>query len=106
MTMPNNTSSDSVIPVAFRRSVRFLSLRLARRINGWVADMVAKREQQAQLFNLCRLGDRELKDFGLNRLQIGEGLAQAAIDRSRCQRSRKHHPRREPRGGTRSCRRG
>ena len=38
---------------------------------------------------LHRLSDRELKDFGLNRLQIDEGLAEAATARSRRQQSRK-----------------
>jgi len=91
MTMLNNTSSDCVIPVAFRRSVRFFTIQLARLINGWIAAMVAKRARQAQLIILWGLSDRDLKDFGLHRSQIGEGLAEAATDRSRCQRSRKDH---------------
>ena len=89
MTMLNHTSSDSVIPVAFKRSLRFFAIRLARRINDWVSAVVAHREQQAQRFVLRTLSDRELKDFGLNRSQISEGLAEAAATRSRCQRSRK-----------------
>ena len=89
MTTLNNTSSDSVIPVAFKRSLRFFAIRLARRINDWVSAVIAHREQQAQRFVLHSLSDRDLKDFGLNRLQIDEGLAEAATARSRCQRSRK-----------------
>lgn len=89
MTMQNHTSSDSVIPVAFKRSLRFFAIRLARRINDWVSAVIAHREQQAQRFILHSLSDRDLKDFGLNRLQIDEGLAEAAIARSRYQRSRK-----------------
>jgi uncharacterized protein YjiS (DUF1127 family) len=89
MTTLNNTSSDSVIPVAFRRSLRFLTIRLARWINDWATAVVAHREQQAQRFVLRTLSDRELKDFGLNRSQISEGLAEAAAARSLCQRSRK-----------------
>ena len=88
MTMLNSTSNDSVIP-AFKRSLRFLAIRLARRINDWVNAVIAHRERQAQLIILRRLSDRELKDFGLNRAQIGEGLAAAAADRSLCQQSRK-----------------
>jgi uncharacterized protein YjiS (DUF1127 family) len=89
MTMLNNTSSDSVTSDAFRRSLRFFGIRLARRINGWVTAVVAQREQQAQLTILRGLSDRDLKDFGLNRSQIGEGLSEAAAARSRCQQSRK-----------------
>src|SRR5438128_974505 len=84
MTMVNNTSSDSVIPVAFKRSLRFFALRLARRINDWVAAAIARRERQTQLTILRSLCDRNLKDFGLNRCQIGEGLAEAATDQLRC----------------------
>jgi uncharacterized protein YjiS (DUF1127 family) len=51
--------------------------------------VIAHREQQAQRFILHSLSDRELKDFGLNRLQIDEGLAEAATARSRRQQSRK-----------------
>jgi uncharacterized protein YjiS (DUF1127 family) len=89
MTTLNGTSSDSVIPVAFKRSLRFLTIRLARRINDWVTAVIAHREQQAQLFILRGLSDRDLKDFGLNRSQIGEGVTEAATARSRSQRSRK-----------------
>ena len=88
MTTLNHTSSDSVIP-AFKRSLRFLAIRLARRFNDRVSAVIAHREQQAQRFILHRLSDRELKDFGLNRLQIDEGLAEAATARSRRQQSRK-----------------
>jgi uncharacterized protein YjiS (DUF1127 family) len=89
MTMLNNTSSHSVTTVAFRRSLRFFAVRLTRRINDWVAAAIARRERQAQLTFLCSLSDRDLKDFGLNRCQIGEGLAEAATDRSRWQQSLK-----------------
>jgi uncharacterized protein YjiS (DUF1127 family) len=89
MTMLNNTSSSSVTPAAFRRSVRFFVIRLARLLNGWVAAAIAERERHAQLTVLRALSDRDLKDVGLNRCQIGEGLAEAAKERSRCQPSRK-----------------
>jgi uncharacterized protein YjiS (DUF1127 family) len=87
MTMLNNTSSSSVTPVAFRRSVRFFVIRLARLLNGWVATAIAERERHAQLMVLRTLSDRDLKDVGLNRCQIGEGLAEAAKERSRRQPS-------------------
>jgi len=89
MTMLNNTSNSSASAVAFRRSARFFIVRLARLLNGWVAAAIAERERHAQLTALRTLSDRDLKDVGLNRCQIGEGLAEAAKDRSRCQPSRK-----------------
>jgi uncharacterized protein YjiS (DUF1127 family) len=88
MTMLNNTSSDSIIPVAFKRSLRFYATRLARWFNDWVNAVIAHRERQAQLYTLRSLSDRDLQDLGINRSQIGEGLAQAAADRSRFQQSR------------------
>ena len=87
MTMLNNTSNTSVNAVAFRRSARFFIVRLARLLNGWVAAAIAERERHAQLTVLRTFSDRDLKDVGLNRCQIGEGLAEAAKDRSRCQPS-------------------
>jgi uncharacterized protein YjiS (DUF1127 family) len=92
MTMLNNTSNYSVTPVAFRRSMRFFILRLARFINGFVANVIAQRERQAQLAVLRSLNDRELMDIGLNRCEIGEGLAEAAKARSLGQQSRKQLP--------------
>ena len=89
MTMLDNTSSYSVTPVAFRRSKRFFILRLARFINGLVANVIAQRKRQAQLAVLRSLNDRELRDIGLNRCEIGEGLAEAAKARSVGQQSRK-----------------
>jgi uncharacterized protein YjiS (DUF1127 family) len=58
--------------------MRFFILRLARFINGFVANVIAQRERQAQLTVLRSLNDRELMDIGLNRCEIGEGLAEAA----------------------------
>ncbi len=92
MTMLNNTSNYSVAPVAFRRSMKFFILRLARFINGFVANVIAQRERQAQLAVLRSLNDRELMDIGLNRCEIGEGLAEAAKARSLGQQSRKQLP--------------
>ena len=83
MTMLNSTPNDSVIPVAFKRSLRFFTIRLTRRINDWVNAVIAHRERQAQLYVLRRLSDRELKDFGLNRAQIREGLAPATTPQMR-----------------------
>ena len=89
MTMLNHTSSDSVTLAAFLRSLRYFTARLSRRIKSWVAAVVAHREQQAQSYVLRHLSDRELRDFGLSRSQIGNGLAEAAKERARCQQLRK-----------------
>ena len=72
--------------------MRFFILRLARFINGFVANVIAERERQAQLTVLRSLNDRELMDIGLNRCEIGEGLAEAAKARSRWQQARKQMP--------------
>jgi uncharacterized protein YjiS (DUF1127 family) len=68
--------------------VRFFILRLARFINRLVAAVIAERERQAQLTILRTLSDRDLKDMGLYRSEIGDGLAQAAEIRSRYQSPR------------------
>jgi uncharacterized protein YjiS (DUF1127 family) len=72
--------------------MRFFILRPARFISGLVANVIAQREHQAQLTVLHRLNDRELMDMGLNRCQIGEGLAEAAKARSLGQQSRMQIP--------------
>ena len=72
--------------------MRFFILRLARFINGFVANVIAQRERQAQLTVLRSLNDRDLMDIGLNRCEIGEGLAEAAKARSLWQQSRKQMP--------------
>ena len=92
MTMLNNTSSFSVTPVTFWRSMRFFIVRLVRLLNGWIAAAIAERERRAQLAFLHSLNDRVLMDIGLNRCQIGEGLAEAAKARSLWQQARKQMP--------------
>jgi uncharacterized protein YjiS (DUF1127 family) len=87
MTMLNNTSSYSATPAVIRRAVRFSLTVLARLVHGWVAAVIAHRAHQANLVMLQSLSDRELRDIGLNREQIGAGLADAAANRSRLQRS-------------------
>jgi uncharacterized protein YjiS (DUF1127 family) len=85
MTMLNNTSSYSAAPAAIRGAVRFLLRSLARLINRFVAGVIAHREYQANLVILRSLNDRELRDIGLNRSEIGEGLAEAAKFRNQMQ---------------------
>jgi uncharacterized protein YjiS (DUF1127 family) len=85
MTMLNNTSSYSATPAAIRRAFGKFVTRLGRLINGWIAAVIAHREYQANLVVLRSLNDRELRDIGLDRGQIGEGLAEAAKTRARRQ---------------------
>lgn len=48
------------------------------RLNEWVAAFLAHRERQATLAMLHSLSDRELRDMGLHRGQIGPPLEEAA----------------------------
>ena len=54
-------------------------------IDSLVAAAIARRERHATLAVLRHLNGRELKDFGLDRSQIGLGLDQAAQERARIQ---------------------
>jgi len=88
MSMLNHTSStfasSGVVLSAFRSS----AARLVRIINTYLAKVTAYREHQANLFMLRHFTDRELMDMGVNRTQIGDGLAEAAKDRSALQEVR------------------
>jgi uncharacterized protein YjiS (DUF1127 family) len=87
MTMLNNTSGYSTTPVAIRRAFGIFAARLGRLINRGIAAFIAHREHQANLVILRSLTDRELRDIGLDRGQIGsEGLAEAARTRALQQR--------------------
>jgi len=87
MTMLNNTPSYSVAPTTVRGTLRFLLRSLARLINTWIARVIAHREYQANLIILRSLSDKELRDIGLARSEIGEGLAEAAKFRNQRQKS-------------------
>jgi uncharacterized protein YjiS (DUF1127 family) len=87
MTILNHTSSYSAAPAGRRRPARFFLRSLARLINGWVARLIAYREYQANLVLLRSLNDRELRDMGLTRGEIGSGLAQAARFRNHMRKS-------------------
>lgn len=78
MTMLNDTSNSFAIPTAIRGAIRVFLTRLANLINDWVAAVIAHREHHANLVVLRSLSDRELRDIGLARGQIGEGLAEAS----------------------------
>lgn len=91
MTLLNSTSSPfarSAARPGAGRMARFYLKSLAHLINGWIACMIARRERQAHLYMLRKLGDRELRDMGLGRHQIGEGLREAAKERAEMQKRR------------------
>jgi hypothetical protein len=91
MTLLNSTSSQfarSAERPNAGRMARFYLKSLAHLINGWIAAAIARRERQANLYMLRKLGDRELQDMGLCRNQIGEGLVEAARDRAALQKRR------------------
>jgi uncharacterized protein YjiS (DUF1127 family) len=87
MTMLNNASPYAATAPGVRRSVANLLARLGRLINRWIAAMIAHRERQAALYALHRLSDRELKDMGICRGDIGDALVEGAAARSRMQDS-------------------
>ena len=84
MTILEDVLSSATAPIAWRRASIFL-VRTRRLINGLVAAAIARRERHAMLAVLGHLNGRELKDFGLDRSQIGLGLDQAAQERARIQ---------------------
>ena len=86
MSMLNSTSDFSASPLAIRRSLRAFGRGIFRAVNNAIAAIIAQREHQGQLTVLRQMSDRELRDIGLARSDIGAGLAQAAKDRTRSQR--------------------
>ncbi|MGZ5877041.1 MAG: DUF1127 domain-containing protein [Bradyrhizobium sp.] len=87
MTMLNNTSHYAAATPGFRRGVAIFVARLGRLINRWIAAAVAHRARQAALAALRDLSDRDLKDIGICRGDIGDALAERAQARSRMQDS-------------------
>jgi uncharacterized protein YjiS (DUF1127 family) len=87
MTMLNNASYYIAATPGVRRSVAIALARLGRLINRWIAAMIAHRERQAALVALRHLSDRDLKDIGIYRGEIGDALAERAAARSRMQES-------------------
>ena len=61
-----------------RKIVRRIGRGLFGLINEWIAAFIAQREHQAALAALRILDDRQLRDMGLDRGQIGSALADAA----------------------------
>jgi uncharacterized protein YjiS (DUF1127 family) len=86
MSLLHHTSGFSAGHFAIRRSLRQFGRSVFRAVNNAIAAVIAQREQQANLAVLRRFSDRELRDIGLSRSQIGAGLAEAAKERLRTQR--------------------
>lgn len=86
MSLMNHTSEFSISPFSMPRPLRVFGRRAFRVVNNVIAAVIAQREHQAQLTILRQLTDRELRDIGLSRGNIGGGLAEAAKDRTRSQR--------------------
>jgi uncharacterized protein YjiS (DUF1127 family) len=86
MSLLNHTHDFSSTPSAIRRSLRLFERSISRAINNVIAAIIAQREQQANLTVLRKMSERELRDIGLARSEIGAGLAQAARERMRSQR--------------------
>lgn len=68
-------------------SREFASL-VGRLVNRWIAGVIARCEREAALATPRRLDDRQLKDIGINRCQIGDVVTEVARERSRLQRCR------------------
>ncbi len=77
MTMLNS-SSGYYGTSSVRRSFSAIGGTLFSLVNRWVAAFLARREYQANLVVLRSLSDRELRDMGLYRNQIGPALEDAA----------------------------
>jgi uncharacterized protein YjiS (DUF1127 family) len=86
MSLLNHTSDFSSGPFAIRKSLRAFGRGVFRAVNNAIAAVIAQREHQANLTVLRKMSDRELRDMGLSRSQIGAGLAEAAKERLRAQR--------------------
>ena len=67
---------------------RGLGSRLNRLVNRWVAGIIARCEREAARVALRQLEDRELKDIGIYRHQLGDAFTEIARERMRLQRRR------------------
>ena len=71
-------------PLVWRRCVSLVS----HLINSWIAGVIARCEREAALAAMRQLDDRELKDMGIRRCQLGDAFNQIARERTRLQRCR------------------
>jgi uncharacterized protein YjiS (DUF1127 family) len=89
MTMLNTFRPNAMTASAFQRTARFLLKRIGRLLNHWISAAIEQRAHQADIILLRHFSDRELKDIGLTRGDLGEGLAEAARCRILMQRSKR-----------------
>jgi uncharacterized protein YjiS (DUF1127 family) len=89
MTMLNNTSPYAVTAPGVRRGAAVFLAHLGRFINRSIAAVIAHRERQAALVALRQLSDRDLKDIGICRNEIGDALEERAQERLRMQNSQR-----------------
>ncbi len=89
MTMLNNTSPYVATAPGIRRGAAIFLARLGSLINRRIAAVIAHRERQAALVALRHLSDRDLKDIGICRNEIGDALAERAEERARMQHSQR-----------------
>jgi len=92
MTMLSNIPGYPPAAVRNRSSIanrsragRVLVVRFKRLVDHLVAAVIARHERHAAFVELRQLSDRELKDIGIRRYQIGEGHDDAAATRARLQ---------------------
>ena len=88
MTMPNIIPSRSTAAPATQRGIGIFLVRLGRHVDRWASAAIACHELRAALFALRQLSDRELRDIGLYRGDIGVGLAAAARCRLQMQQTK------------------
>jgi uncharacterized protein YjiS (DUF1127 family) len=90
MTLLNMTPPYATVASAIRRKARFFLTSMGRAIIRWFAGVLAERARQADIVVLRHLSNRELKDIGLTRSDLGEGLVEAA--RYRCLKQQSKRP--------------
>jgi uncharacterized protein YjiS (DUF1127 family) len=89
MTLLNITPPHATVAFAIQRRVLFFPKAVGRTLKRWMAAVIAERARQADIIVLRQLNDRELKDIGLTRGDLREGLIEAARTRNRMQQSRR-----------------
>jgi uncharacterized protein YjiS (DUF1127 family) len=85
MSLLNGSSNYSEHPYAWDM-ILSVGRWLFDLVKGFIIAMIAERERQASLAVLRSLNDRELRDMGIFRGQINEGLEEAARLRASHQR--------------------
>jgi uncharacterized protein YjiS (DUF1127 family) len=87
MTMLNTVRPNPTTTPAIRRIGRFLLKRIAHLLNHWISAVIEQQARQVDIIVLSHFTDRELKDIGLTRGDLGEGLAEAARCRTQMHQS-------------------